>query len=81
MLRLDATQSDFEARFLELLDMKRENDADVNAAVAAIIADVRKRGDDALIEYTKKFDRLSALSADSVGLKLNSVLSKPMAAE
>ena len=66
MLRLDATQSDFEARFLELLDMKRENDADVNAAVAAIIADVRQRGNDALIEYTKKFDRQPELSADTL---------------
>lgn len=63
MLRLDASQPDFEARFLELLDMKRENDADVNALVADIIADVRKRGDDALIEYTRKFDRLPELTA------------------
>ncbi|MGE5515153.1 MAG: histidinol dehydrogenase [Bacteroidota bacterium] len=63
MLRLDASQADFEARFLELLDMKRENDADVNALVADIIADVRKRGDDALVEYTRKFDRLPELTA------------------
>ena len=66
MLRLDASQGDFEDRFLELLDMKRENDADVNAAVAAIIADVRKRGDAAVVEYTKRFDRLVQLSADTL---------------
>ncbi len=63
MLRLNASQADFEAQFLALLDMKRENDADVNALVADIIADVRVRGDEALIEYTKRFDRLSDLSA------------------
>ena len=63
MLRLNASQADFEAQFLALLDMKRENDADVNALVADIIADVRVRGDEALIEYTKRFDRLGDLSA------------------
>ncbi len=68
MLRLDATRPDFEAQFAALLDMKRENDSDVNAAVAAIIADVRKRGDDALIEYTKRFDRLASL--DAAGLRI-----------
>ncbi|MBC7952951.1 MAG: histidinol dehydrogenase [Rhodospirillaceae bacterium] len=62
MLRLDARQPDFEAQFLALLDMKRETDADVNAVVAAIIADVRARGDEALIEYTKRFDRLTELT-------------------
>ena len=66
MLRLNASQADFEAQFLALLDMKRENDADVNALVADIIADVRVRGDEALIEYTKRFDRLSDLSADTL---------------
>lgn len=66
MLRLNAAQADFEAQFLALLDMKRETDADVNAAVAAIIADVRTRGDAALIEYTTRFDRLSELSAETL---------------
>ncbi len=66
MLRLNAGQADFEAQFLALLDMKRENDADVNALVADIIADVRVRGDEALIEYTKRFDRLGDLSADTL---------------
>jgi len=57
-LELDAAGPDFAAEFGRLLTMKRENDADVNAAVAAIVADVRARGDLALIEYTAKFDRL-----------------------
>ncbi|MCK0142940.1 histidinol dehydrogenase [Aliiroseovarius sp. F20344] len=55
---LNSTDSDFEARFTELLSMKREDSPDVDAAVAGIIADVRARGDVAVIELTSKFDRL-----------------------
>ncbi len=60
---LDSTSLDFERAFAGLLDMKRENDGDVNAAVAAILADVRARGDQAVIEYTKRFDRLELTPA------------------
>ncbi|MEM8751925.1 MAG: histidinol dehydrogenase [Pseudomonadota bacterium] len=56
-LRLHHDQPDFEARFAELLAMKREADEDVDAAVAAIIADVRARGAEAVIELTRRFDR------------------------
>jgi len=38
--------------------MKREVSADIEAAARAIVEDVRKRGDAALIEATRKFDRL-----------------------
>jgi histidinol dehydrogenase len=55
-LRLDAADADFRERFLALLATKRETPADVTEVVRAIIADVRERGDDALIEYTKRFD-------------------------
>ncbi|PLX37464.1 MAG: histidinol dehydrogenase [Hyphomicrobiales bacterium] len=55
---LDSKDSDFEERFRALLSVKREAAADVDAAVAAIIADVRKRGDEAVIELTGRFDRL-----------------------
>src|SRR3546814_17824812 len=57
-LRLDSADRGFEAAFAELLDSKREAAADVDAAVAAILAEVRKRGDAALIDYTRRFDRL-----------------------
>ena len=60
---LDANDADFEARFQALLSAKREDSPDVDDAVAAIIADVRARGDDALIELTAKYDRLD-LTAD-----------------
>ena len=60
-LSLDARAADFESRFRTLLAAKREASVDVDAAVAAIIADVRGRGDAALVDYTNRFDRLPAL--------------------
>ncbi|OJX74774.1 histidinol dehydrogenase [Magnetospirillum sp. 64-120] len=63
MLLLDARAADFADAFESLLHMKREVDEDVNAVVAQIIADVRNRGDHALVEYTAKFDRLPHLTA------------------
>lgn len=57
-ITLDATAPDFEARFTALLSMKREDSPDVDDTVAAIIKDVRARGDAAVIELTAKFDRL-----------------------
>lgn len=57
-LRLDARDADFNERFRAFLGAKREAAADVEAAVRAIIADVRTRGDEALIELTHKFDRV-----------------------
>lgn len=57
-LRLDAAAADFDARFADLLAMKREVSEDVDAAARTIIADVVARGDAALIELSKKFDRI-----------------------
>ena len=55
---LDSSAAGFEQHFAALLAMKREDSPDVDAAVAAIIADVRARGDAALIALTAQFDRL-----------------------
>ena len=55
---LDVQDADFEARFAALLGMKREDSPDVDATVAGIIADVRARGDAAVIELTSTFDKL-----------------------
>jgi histidinol dehydrogenase len=54
---LSHTDPDFETRFAALLGMKREEAEDVDLAVAEIIAEVRARGDDALIELTAHYDR------------------------
>ena len=64
-IRLSQSDSDFEARFLALLNDKREMAADVDRAARDIIDNVRRRGDAALIEYTEKFDRL-ALTPDQL---------------
>ena len=56
---LDATAPGFKAAFAALLGMKREDSPDVDAAVALIIAEVRARGDQAVIELTARFDRLT----------------------
>jgi histidinol dehydrogenase len=66
-IRLDSRAPDFAERFRDFLANKREAQADVEAAVRAIIADVVARGDQALIELTRKFDRLDL---DRVGLKV-----------
>ncbi len=55
---LATTDVDFEPRFAALLAQKREAHADVDADVAAILADVAARGDAAVIALTERWDRL-----------------------
>jgi histidinol dehydrogenase len=57
-IRLDAAAADFSDRFAALLAMKREVSEDVDRAVAGIIEEVRARGDAALIDLSKRFDRV-----------------------
>ena len=61
--RLDTAQSDFDARLAELLAFESAQDPQVDAAVAKIIADVRARGDAALLDCTRRFDGLDAPTA------------------
>ncbi|MBE1283531.1 MAG: histidinol dehydrogenase [Rhodobacteraceae bacterium] len=56
---LDTTNPGFEADFQALLGAKREDSPDVDAIVADIIADVRTRGDAAVLDLTEKFDRIA----------------------
>ena len=69
---LSSGDADFEARFDALIGRKREDSPDVGATVAEIIADVKARGDAAVIELTERFDRIAltpetlAISADEV---------------
>ena len=60
---LNVSDPGFEAGFAALLGMKREEAEDVDQAVAAIIADVRARGDVAVLELTARFDRLDLTPA------------------
>ena len=67
-IRLDARDTDFEAAFAALLSGKREASVDVTDVVTKIIADIRARGDAALIEYTRRFDRLDGLTAGNLAI-------------
>ena len=56
--RLSTKQADFDAQLGSLLAFEATADDKLEATVAAILADVRTRGDAALLEYTRRFDRL-----------------------
>jgi histidinol dehydrogenase len=66
--RLSTRQADFDARLSKLLAFEETADERLEATVAAIIADVKKRGDAAVLEYTRKFDRLPL--ADAAAMEL-----------
>ena len=70
---LNINQADFEVQFQALLAAKREDSPDVDAAVAEIIADVRTRGDAAVIELTSKFDRFN-LTPDTLAFSREEIL-------
>ena len=57
-LRLNTTDNNFDAAFFEFLGANREAAENVDAAVADILSAVRTRGDDAVLEYTERFDRM-----------------------
>ncbi len=71
-LRLDASARDFEKSFTALLAMKRESAPDVDEAARKIIAEVILRGDAALIDFSRQFDRIDlentgiAISAEEI---------------
>jgi histidinol dehydrogenase len=67
-IRLDSRCADFAARFAAFLATKREVSEDVDQAVRVIVADVRQNGDRALIELSRKFDRIDL---DQVGLRVS----------
>ena len=63
-VRLDNSSADFAERFERFLAAKREVSADIESATRAIVEEVAARGDAALIEATRKFDRLDLAPTD-----------------
>ena len=59
-LRLSTTDADFEAQFKARLPWSTDTDAAIEQRVAAILDDVQRRGDAAVLDYTARFDGLSA---------------------
>lgn len=70
--RLNAADANFAADFQKLLFATREEEEDVAQVVKAIIADVRKRGDAALVELTNKFDK-AGVTAQTLKLSVAEV--------
>lgn len=66
--RLSTKQTDFDAQLSMLLAFEETSDEKLEATVAAILADVKQRGDAALLEYTQRFDRLNVNSVAALEL-------------
>lgn len=66
--RLSSTDADFTARLDALLAFEGAQDESIDQTVAAILADVKVRGDAAVVDYTNRFDRLSAASMGELEL-------------
>ncbi|MGJ7508494.1 histidinol dehydrogenase [Variovorax sp. GT1P44] len=66
--RLSTTSATFEADFKARLHWSAEADAAIEQVVADILADVQRRGDEAVLEYTRRFDRLAVAGMDALEL-------------
>nr|VFK09201.1 MAG: histidinol dehydrogenase [Candidatus Kentron sp. LPFa]VFK26397.1 MAG: histidinol dehydrogenase [Candidatus Kentron sp. LPFa] len=66
--RLDSTQADFDARMERLVSFDTEENREVERVTRDIIADMRNRGDAALIEYTNRFDRRDVVDCEGLFL-------------
>lgn len=66
--RLSSQQTDFAGKLSQLLAFEETADEQLETTVASILADVKKRGDAAVLEYTRRFDRLPLL--DAVAMEL-----------
>ena len=66
--RLASGAADFEARFAALLAFEGAQDSAVDATVAGILDDVKRRGDAAVLDYTRRFDRVAAASVAELEL-------------
>lgn len=67
-LRLDTSSADFDAALAKRLHWSEETDGAIEQRVADILADVRARGDEAVMAYTAKFDGLQADSMSALEL-------------
>ena len=66
--RFSSVDAGFDAALGKLLDFEDTQDAAVDATVSGILADIKKRGDEALLEYTRRFDHLDVASVAQLEL-------------
>ena len=71
--RFNSGDPDFDQSLEKLLAFEETEDESVRTAVSAILADIKKRGDEALLEYTQRFDRLEAMAAAELELPLGRI--------
>jgi histidinol dehydrogenase len=71
--RFNSGDPDFDQSLEKLLAFEETEDQSVRTAVPAILADIKKRGDEALLEYTQRFDRLEAMTAAELELPLGRI--------
>ena len=64
--KLATTQSDFRNQLANVLAFEAKEDESINTVVANVLADVRENGDKAVLEYTRRFDRLSVNSVSEL---------------
>ena len=69
MRRLDSSDPGFDRAFGQLIAFEAAQDPAIDAAVAAIVADVRARGDAAVLDYTARFDRLGVASVAALEIR------------
>ena len=84
MRRFSTSDADFDTRLSALLAFESAQDPQVDATVAAILADVKTRGDAAVLEYTQRFDRVSAKTLGELEIpkaELNAALKSLPAAQ
>ncbi len=83
---LDSRDGNFASDFAALVESKRAGEADVEAAVAEIVARVRREGDAALLDYTRRFDGLDLtpeklrVAKDEIGAAFESCEPRSIAA-
>ena len=68
--RLQSSEPNFSEQLKALLEGRSDSDTDVAKVVADIIADIRKRKDQALIEYTQRFDQLTVSNVAELEISL-----------
>ncbi|CAB3795996.1 histidinol dehydrogenase [Pararobbsia alpina] len=66
--QLDSSSAGFKTALRAVLAFEASEDAAIESSVAQILADVKSRGDEAVLEYTKRFDRLEAATLDALEL-------------
>ena len=68
--KLDTSDSDFRAQLDAVLAFEEEDDAAIDRIAADILADVKTRGDAAILEYTNRFDRADATELSALEISL-----------